>query len=61
MNNTTVWLQSCSRPDEQPMNNTFRFMRPFSRFGSPLGDSLEEITSVACGHGPVATRAGVPC
>jgi hypothetical protein len=31
----------------QPMNNCFRFIRPFSRFGSPLGDSLEEISSVA--------------
>jgi len=61
MNNTTVWLQSYSRPDEQPMNNTFRFIRPFSRFGSPLRDSLEEISSVAGGRGPVAARAGVPC
>ena len=61
MNNTTVWLQSYSRPDEQPMNNTFRFIRPFSRFVSPLEDSLEEISSVAGGRGPVAVRAGVPC
>ena len=29
------------------MNNSFRFIRPFSGFGSPLGDSLEEISSVA--------------
>ena len=56
MNNTTVWLQSYSRPDEQPMNNTFRFIRPFSRFGSPLGDSLEEISSVAGGPRPRSER-----
>ena len=61
MNNRTVGLHSYSLSYEQPMNNTFRFIRPFSRFGSPLGDSLEEISSVAGGRGPVAARAGVPC